>query len=49
MYAIRSYYADVLVHDTQYTLKEYTASKIGWGHSTFEHAINSAHKSYNFV
>ncbi len=37
--------ADVLVHDTQYTLKEYRASKIGWGHSTFEHAVNSAHKA----
>lgn len=37
--------ADVLVHDTQYTLEEYKASKIGWGHSTYEHAINSAHKA----
>ena len=37
--------ADVLVHDTQYTIKEYKASKIGWGHSTFEHAVNSAHKA----
>jgi len=37
--------ADLLVHDTQYTLEEYKASKVGWGHSTFEHAINSAHKA----
>jgi len=37
--------ADVLVHDTQYTYKEYKANKIGWGHSTFEHAVNSAHKA----
>ncbi len=37
--------ADILVHDTQYTLDEYKASKIGWGHSTYEHAINSAHKA----
>lgn len=37
--------ADVLVHDTQYTLKEYRASKTGWGHSTFEHAINEAHRA----
>jgi len=37
--------ADLLIHDTQYTLEEYKASKIGWGHSTFEHAINSAHKA----
>ena len=34
--------ADILVHDCQYTKKEYFASKIGWGHSYFEHAINSA-------
>ncbi len=37
--------ADVLVHDTQYTLQEYRASKIGWGHSTFEHAVNAAHRA----
>ena len=37
--------ADVLVYDTQYTLKEYKASKTGWGHCTFEHAVNSAHKA----
>ena len=37
--------ADLLVHDTQYTHKEYLAGKIGWGHSSFEWAINSAHKS----
>lgn len=37
--------ADLLIHDTQYTLEEYKASKIGWGHSTYEHAINSAHKA----
>jgi phosphoribosyl 1,2-cyclic phosphodiesterase len=34
--------ADILVHDCQYTKKEYFASKIGWGHSYFEHAISSA-------
>lgn len=37
--------ADVLIHDTQYTKKEYEAGKIGWGHSSYEHAINSAHKA----
>ena len=37
--------ADILVHDTQYTHKEYLAGKIGWGHSSFESAINSAHKA----
>ncbi len=37
--------ADLLVHDTQYTHKEYLASKIGWGHSSFEYAINAAHRA----
>jgi len=37
--------ADLLVHDTQYTHKEYLAGKIGWGHSSFEWAINAAHKA----
>ncbi len=34
--------ADILIHDCQYTKKEYISSKIGWGHSFFEHAIDSA-------
>lgn len=37
--------ADLLIHDSQYTEKEYQASKVGWGHSSFERAINSAHKA----
>lgn len=37
--------ADVLVHDAQYTYEEYQTSKLGWGHSPFEFAINSAHKA----
>jgi phosphoribosyl 1,2-cyclic phosphodiesterase len=37
--------ADLLIHDTQYTHKEYIAGKIGWGHSSFEWAINAAHKA----
>jgi hypothetical protein len=37
--------ADLLIHDTQYTHKEYLAGKIGWGHSSFEWAINAAHKA----
>jgi len=37
--------ADLLVHDTQYTAKEYVSGKVGWGHSSFEHAINSAHRA----
>jgi len=37
--------ADLLVHDTQYTHTEWLAGKQGWGHSTFEWAINNAHKA----
>jgi phosphoribosyl 1,2-cyclic phosphodiesterase len=37
--------ADLLVHDTQYTNAEYLKGKLGWGHSTFEWAIKSAHKA----
>ena len=34
--------ADLLIHDTQYTQEEYESSKVGWGHSSFEHAIAAA-------
>lgn len=37
--------ADLLVHDTQYTAKEYVTNKIGWGHSSYEYAINACHKA----
>jgi phosphoribosyl 1,2-cyclic phosphodiesterase len=37
--------ADFLIHDAQYTQKEYEASKIGWGHSSYEHAIASAKRA----
>jgi phosphoribosyl 1,2-cyclic phosphodiesterase len=37
--------ADFLIHDAQYTEKEYKASKLGWGHSSHERAINAAHKA----
>lgn len=33
--------ADVLIHDAQYTDEEY-ADRIGWGHSTFRHAVTLA-------
>jgi phosphoribosyl 1,2-cyclic phosphodiesterase len=36
--------ADILIHDAQYTAAEYEAH-LGWGHSSYEHAINSAHKA----
>ncbi|MGI9103691.1 MAG: response regulator [Terriglobales bacterium] len=34
-------YADLLIHDTQYTPEEYPAKK-NWGHSTFEYAVELA-------
>jgi phosphoribosyl 1,2-cyclic phosphodiesterase len=37
--------ADILIHDCQYTKEEYFSSKTGWGHSFFEHAIDSALKA----
>jgi hypothetical protein len=37
--------ADILVHDTQYTHKEYLAGKVGWGHTSFEVAVNQAHRA----
>ncbi|QQO09452.1 MBL fold metallo-hydrolase [Breznakiella homolactica] len=37
--------ADVLIHDTQYTKAEYEKDKVGWGHSSYEYAINAAHKA----
>ncbi len=36
---------DLLIHDSQYTRKEYLDSKIGWGHSSYEDVINFAHKA----
>lgn len=37
--------ADLLIHDAQYTRKEYLASKIGWGHSPMEHVLLSSIKA----
>lgn len=37
--------ADVVIHDSQYTQKEYKKNRMGWGHSTYEWAINSAQKA----
>lgn len=34
--------ADILVHDAQYTNKEYHTSKKDWGHTSYEYAINAA-------
>jgi len=37
--------ADLVVHDTQYTAKEYHKGKVGFGHSTYESAINACHRA----
>jgi len=37
--------ADLLIHDAQYTQEEYNSSKVGWGHSSFEHAIAAAKRA----
>jgi ribonuclease BN (tRNA processing enzyme) len=37
--------ADVLIHDSQYTAGEYAAERVGWGHSSYEHAIATAQKT----
>lgn len=38
--------ADLLVHDSQYTAREYNKNKVGFGHSSYEFAINSANKAH---
>jgi phosphoribosyl 1,2-cyclic phosphodiesterase len=35
--------ADVLIHDAQYTPDDYASRRMGWGHSTWEHAAKTAH------
>jgi phosphoribosyl 1,2-cyclic phosphodiesterase len=37
--------ADFLVHDAQYTNKEYQSSKVGWGHSPMEYCLLSSIKA----
>ena len=36
--------ADILVHDTQYTAGE-LEKHLGWGHSSYEHAIDAAYRA----
>jgi len=36
--------ADVLVHDAQYTAEE-LGKHLGWGHSSYEHAVDTAHQA----
>jgi len=37
--------ADLLVHDSQYTQEEYESARVGWGHTTYEHAIAVAKRN----
>jgi phosphoribosyl 1,2-cyclic phosphodiesterase len=37
--------ADLLIYDTQYTQEEYESDRIGWGHSSMEHALGAANRS----
>jgi ribonuclease BN (tRNA processing enzyme) len=37
--------ADLLIHDGQYTAAEYDSGKKGWGHSTIEHAVETAKRA----
>lgn len=37
--------ADFVISDTQHTMEEYETSKVGWGHSSFEHAIAAAKRA----
>jgi phosphoribosyl 1,2-cyclic phosphodiesterase len=37
--------ADLLVYDAQYTLAEYESSRVGWGHTAVEYAIEAARRA----
>ncbi|MFW6138415.1 MAG: MBL fold metallo-hydrolase [Spirochaetota bacterium] len=37
--------ADLVVHDAQYTSKEYLSSRLGWGHSPVEYVLKSCLKA----
>jgi ribonuclease BN (tRNA processing enzyme) len=37
--------ADLLIHDGQFTEQEYRAGRVGWGHSSVEHAVALAEAS----
>jgi ribonuclease BN (tRNA processing enzyme) len=37
--------ADLLIHDGQFTEQEYRTGRVGWGHSSVEHAIGLAEAS----
>lgn len=37
--------ADILIYDSQYTLKEYLLNKVGWGHSALEEVVDVSLKA----
>jgi ribonuclease BN (tRNA processing enzyme) len=37
--------ADLLIYDAQYLQKEYESSRVGWGHSAIEYAIETAQRA----
>jgi len=37
--------ADLLIHDAQYTNREYLSSKVGWGHSPMEYVLYSSYRA----
>jgi len=37
--------ADLLIYDAQYLQKEYDSSRVGWGHSPIEYAIEAARRA----
>ena len=37
--------ADVLIYDAQYTPEQYSNGKVGWGHSTYEDAVEISKKT----
>jgi ribonuclease BN (tRNA processing enzyme) len=37
--------ADLLIHDGQYTMGEYTCGKKGWGHSPIEYVVDAARRA----
>jgi hypothetical protein len=38
--------ADLLIYDAQYLQQEYESSRVGWGHSAIEYAIETAQRAH---
>jgi phosphoribosyl 1,2-cyclic phosphodiesterase len=37
--------ADLVIYDAQYTQAEYAGARVGWGHSSIEHAVDVAYRN----